>query len=241
MQETPPMPETPTETAPIRVMSTLAVMGVLREVLPAREKATGRRIIATFEPTATLLSRIRANEPADLAILTAEAIEALLADGTLLAGSRVDVALSLVGAAVRAGAPQPDIATPEAFRAALLAAPSIAYSRAGASGIFFAGLIERLGIAAEVNAKAIVIPQGFTAELAARGEVALAIQQVSELMAVPGVDILGPLPEAINTRAIFSAGIFARAAAPEAATALLRHLVEAATPALLAAKGLQPA
>jgi molybdate transport system substrate-binding protein len=233
--------DAPTLVAPLRVMSTLAVMGVLRDLLPARERAMGQRIIATFEPTATLLGRIRAGEPADLAILTAEAIEALLADGTMRAGSRVDIALSLVGVAVRAGAPRPDIATPEAFRAALLAAPSIAYSRAGASGIFFAGLIERLGIADAVNAKATIIPQGFTAELAARGEAALAIQQVSELMAVPGVDILGPLPAAINTRAVFSAGILADAAAPEAAAALLRHIVQAATPAVLAAKGLQPA
>ena len=235
------MPDAPTGTTPLRVMSTLAVMGVLQELLPAREQATGGRIIAAFGPTATLLGRIKAGETADLTILTAEAIDALIAAGTLRAGSRVDMAVSVVGVAVRAGAPRPEIGTPEAFRQALLAARTIAYSRAGASGIFFAGLIERLGIAAEVNAKATVIPQGFTAELAARGEVELAIQQVSELMTVPGVDIVGPLPEAINTRAVFSAGIFANSPAPEAAAALLRHLIEAGTPALLAAKGLLPA
>ena len=234
------MPDDPTGTTPLRVMSTLAVMGVLQDLLPAREQATGGRIMAAFGPTATLLGRIKAGETADLAILTAEAIDALIAAGTLRAG-RVDMAVSVVGVAVRAGAPRPEIGTPEAFRQALLAAKTIAYSRAGASGIFFAGLIERLGIAAEVNAKATVIPQGFTAELAARGEVELAIQQVSELMTVPGVDIVGPLPEAINTRAIFSAGIFANSPAPEAAATLLRHLIEAGTPALLAAKGLLPA
>ena len=141
--------------------------------------------------------------------------------------------------AVQTGAPQPDISTPEAFRAALLAAPTLAYSRAGASGIFFAGLIERLGIEREVSAKATVIPQGFTAELAARGEVALAIQQVSELMAIPGVEIVGPVPEAINTRAVFTAALFAGADAR--AAALLRWLAAALTPERLRAGGLEPA
>ncbi len=227
------------EAAPLRILSTLAVMGVLQDLLPARQAATGRRIEAVYDPTAKLLERISAGAPADVAILTAEAVDALIAAGRMQAGSRVDVAISVVGIAVRAGAPRPDIATPEALRAALLAAKTIAYSRAGASGIFFAGLIERLGIAAEVNAKATVIPQGFTAELAASGAVELAIQQVSELMTVPGVDIVGPLPEAVNVRAVFSGGVFA--GAPPAAGALLAHLAAASTPAVLAAKGLLPA
>ncbi|MDN3567446.1 substrate-binding domain-containing protein [Paeniroseomonas aquatica] len=227
------------DAAPLRILSTLAVMGVLQELLPAREAATGGRIEAVYAPTAKLLERIEAGAPADVAILTAEAVEALLAAGRLQPGSRVDLAISVVGIAVRAGAPRPDIATPEALRAALLAARSIAYSRAGASGIFFAGLVERLGIAAEVEAKATVIPQGFTAELAASGAAELAIQQVSELMTVPGVDIVGPLPAATNVRAVFSGGLLA--GAPAAAGALLAHLAAASTPGLLAAKGLLPA
>ena len=226
------------EAAPLRILSTLAVMGVLQQVIPAREAATGRRVEVLYEPTAKLLERIRAGAPADLAILTAEAVDALVADGTMRPGSRVDVAVSVIGAAVKAGAPRPDIATPEAFRAALLAAGSIGYSRAGASGIVFAGLIERLGIAAAVNAKATIIPQGFTAELAASGAVELAIQQVSELMAVPGVDIVGPLPEALNVRAVFSGGVMAGAAGD--AADWLGWLAGAATPAVLRAKGLLP-
>ena len=235
------MPESPTGTRELRVFSTLAVMGVLQDLLPAWEQATKGRIAATYDPTARLLSCIEAGEVADLAVLTAEAVEGLVAAGTLAAASRVDLAVSVVGVAVRAGAPRPDISTPEAFRRTLLSARSIAYSRAGASGIFFAGLIERLGIAAEIGAKATVIPQGFTAVLAARGEADLAIQQVSELMTVPGVDIVGPLPEPLNTRAVFSAAVFAASPAPAAATELLRYLEAEATPALLAAKGLLPA
>jgi molybdate transport system substrate-binding protein len=222
--------------APLRLFSTLAVMGLLREMLPGLEAAAGRRIAAEFAPTAALLRRIEAGEAADLAILTGEAVAAMTADGRMLPGSRRDLCISLIGMAVRAGAPRPDIATPESCRAALLGARSIAYSRAGASGIFFAGLIERLGIAEAVNAKATVIPQGLTAELAARGEAEIAIQQVSELMAVPGIDIVGPLPEALNTRAVFSAGLFAAEAG-----GLLEAIARAMTPDRLRAKGLLPA
>ena len=227
-----------TEGAPIRVLSTLAVLGVVRDLLP-RAEAAGFDVDIRFDPTARLVAAIEAGQRADIGILTAEGIEALAAAGVLRAGSRIDLCRSSVGIAVRAGAPHPEIGTPEAFRAALLAAPSIAYSRAGASGLFFAGLLERLGIAAEVNAKATVIPQGFTAELAARGEVALAIQQVSELMAIPGIEIVGPLPEAINTRAVFSAALFVGAG--ERSGAFLRWLSAALTPEALRAGGLEPA
>jgi molybdate transport system substrate-binding protein len=147
------------------------------------------------------------------------------------------LALSHIGMAVKAGAPRPDISTLAALQATLLAAPSIAYSGAGASGLFFAGLLERLGIAEAVNAKATIIPQGFTAALAARGEVALAIQQISELMAVEGVDILGKLPPEANTGAIFSAGLFA--GAEPAAAAALDWLAAAMDAPTLAAGGLE--
>lgn len=209
----------------MKIFSTLAVAVLLRPLAPD----------AVYEPTARLLARIEAGERADLAFLTAEAVAALQASGVLVSGR--DVARSFVGLAVPAGAPRPDISTVEALRAALLAAPSIAYSRAGASGIFFAGLIERLGIAEAVNAKATIIPQGFTAELAARGAVALAVQQVSELKAVAGVEIVGRLPEGANVGAMFSAGVFA-GAAPGSAAALDR-LLGAMTPAALEAAGLE--
>ncbi|MBX9701486.1 MAG: substrate-binding domain-containing protein [Acetobacteraceae bacterium] len=218
-------------------MSTLAVAGALRDLEPAMRGA-GFDVAIHFGPTARLLAAIAEGARADVAILTDAGIAAETASGVLAPGTRADLAVSVIGMAVRAGAPRPDIATPEACRAALLAAPSLAYSRAGASGIFFAGLIERLGIAAEVNAKATVIPQGFTAELAARGEVALAIQQVSELMAVPGVEIVGPLPHALNTRAVFSAALFA--GATREAARLLGWLRGALTPDRLRAFGLDP-
>ncbi|CAA9277696.1 MAG: hypothetical protein AVDCRST_MAG08-3553 [uncultured Acetobacteraceae bacterium] len=215
-------------------------MGVLRELAPGYEKATGARIAAAFAPTTALTERIGAGEAADVAILTAAAIDELTRDGILSADGRVDLARSVVGVAVRAGAPKPDIGSPGAFTRALLDARSLAYSRAGASGIFFADLIRRLGIAERVNAKATVIPSGLTGELAARGEVEVAIQQVSELLEVPGVDIVGPLPAELDAVTVFSGALFAASPRKRAGMALLRFLSAPDAAPVYARKGLEP-
>lgn len=218
-----------------RLMSTLALAGLLREAAPALETALGARVQVDLAPTKTLEARIRAGERADAAVLTAEAIAALAAEGVLDGMTARPLAHSRVGMAVKAGAPHPDISDVEALRRTLLGVPSLCYSRAGASGIFFAGLIERLGIAREVNAKAIVIPQGFTAERLLTGEAAIAFQQISELMEVPGVEIVGALPEGAQTVAVFSGAAFA--GAPGGA-ALLDAVARLCTPEALRAKGL---
>ena len=231
------MPPDPPE---LRVLSTLGVMEVLRDLAPVFERAAGLRIAAQYAPTKSLVERIAAGEAADIAILTEAAVEALMAAGTLQPGSRVDLARSFVGLAVRAGAPQPDIGSAEAVRHALLEASSIAYSRAGASGIFFVELIRRLGIEAAVNAKATVIPEGLTGELVARGEAALAVQQVSELMAVTGIDIIGRLPAEVAGVTTFSGAVFAGAGQAAAAAALLAFLAGRQHHARIAAGGLEP-
>jgi molybdate transport system substrate-binding protein len=203
--------------------------------------AQGVKMLPAFGPTNQQLARIREGATADVAILTDAGIEELTAAGILRPGSRVDLARSYVGFAIKPGAPRPDISSREAVIRMLLAAKSLCYSGAGASGVFFAGLIQRLGIADEVNAKATVIPSGFTAAVLARGEVELAVQQISELMAVPGVEILGKLPPEIGTTAVFSGAVFTAARQPEVGAALLRHLAAAGTPELLREKGLEPA
>ena len=152
----------------------------------------------------------------------------------------MDLARSWVGIAVRAGAPHPDITTPDALRAALLGARSVAYSRLGASGILFAQLIERMGIAAEVNARACIIPQGFTAERLLGGEADLAVQQISELKQVEGVDVVGPIPLAMQTPAVFSAGRLAASAKAAQADDLLRFLTSAEAAPALRESGLEP-
>lgn len=225
----------------LKLLSTLAVQGALPALAARYEQSAGTSIEIHFAPTNGLLARIAAGEAADVAILTRSAVDDLAAKGVLAADSVADVAVSLVGIAVKAGAARPDISSVEALKAALLQAKSIACSRIGASGVFFADLIERLGIADAVNAKATIIPGGFTAELAARGEAELAVQQVSELMLVAGIDVLGPLPPGAESVTTFTAGVFANAANPAAARHLIAHLRSADAAQALTAAGLQPA
>ena len=226
--------------ASLKILSTLAVKGVIDEMTPDLEIASGGALALSYDPTAVTLQKIRAGARGDAAILTEQGIEELTAEGILVPGSRVDLARSLVGMAVRAGAPKPDISTLEAFELALRSAHSLVYSKGGASGIFFAGLLERLGLTGIVNAKATIIPSGFTAELAARGEADIAIQQISELMAVPGVDIVGPLPPGAQESLMFSGALFADARNASGAAAVLKVLAAPATASILVRKGLWP-
>ena len=154
--------------------------------------------------------------------------------------SRVDLARSFVGFAVKAGAVRPDIATKEALRSALLGARSVAYSRLGASGIFFAQLIADLGIASEVNARATIVPQGFTAERLVTGEADLAVQQISELKQVTGIDIVGPIPPLLQDPGVFSAGRLAASKKIEQSERFLKFLASKEIAPALRASGLEP-
>jgi molybdate transport system substrate-binding protein len=224
----------------LRLLSTRAVQGALPDLLPGFERTAGTTVAVEFSPTNALLAGIRNGNRADIAILTREGVDELAVHGILDRTSTVDLVRSLVGLAVRTGAHRPDIGTAEAAKAALLATPSIVYSRLGASGVYFAGLIERLGIADAVNAKATIIPSGLTGELVARGEVEMAVQQLSELRAVPGLDIVGPLPATLQTPGIFSAAVFTGSANADLARRLLQALASAEAAAAYSAAGLEP-
>ncbi len=224
----------------VRVLSTLALMGVVRSLAGRYQAATGVRIDADFAPTLGLLDRLRGGECADIVILTKPALGDLAAQGNVVAASCVDLARSFVGIAVRTGAPHPDIATEAALRATLLGARSIAYSRIGASGIFFVQLIERLGIASEVNARARIIPSGLTAVLLVSGDADLAVQQISELKQVAGVDVVGPIPRELQTPAVFSAGRWAASVKAAQADALLKYLASPEVAPVLRESGLEP-
>jgi molybdate transport system substrate-binding protein len=223
----------------LRVLSTLAVMGAMQQLGVRFEAETGNSIEADFSPTVALLERLRGGEQGDIAILTAQGIDDLIREGVVRPATRTDVARSFVGIAVKAGAGKPDIGSVDALKATLLAARSVAYSKIGASGMFFAGLLERLGIADEV--KTIVVPSGFTAEQLVSGKAELAVQQVSELMMVSGIDVVGPLPPAVQTVAVFSAGLLAMSSNPGQATALLRFLASPEIAPILRSTGLEPA
>jgi molybdate transport system substrate-binding protein len=223
----------------VRVLSTLALKGAVGSLAGRFESAGGARIDADFAPTLGLLERLRAGEGADVVILTKEALDDLAAKGSVVAATCVDLARSFVGIAVKAGADHPDIATEAALRATLLGG-RVAYSRIGASGIFFAQLIERMGIAAEVNARGRIIPSGFTAERLLTGEADLAVQQLSELKLVAGVELVGPIPRELQTPAVFSAGRLASSTRPEASDALLKYLASPEVAPVLRDSGLEP-
>ncbi|WP_454628978.1 substrate-binding domain-containing protein [Bradyrhizobium cenepequi] len=224
----------------VRLLSTLALKGAVANLAGQYEASAGVRIDADFAPTLALLDRIRRGAGADVLILTQEGLAELVREGRVAAESCVDLARSYVGIAVRAAAVHPDIASEAALRAALLGARSVVYSRIGASGIFFAQLIERLGVAAEVNAHATVIPSGFTAERLITGEADLAVQQISELKQVAGIEVVGPIPRELQTPAVFSAGRMTGAEKAAHADRLLRYLASAEVAPVLRESGLEP-
>jgi molybdate transport system substrate-binding protein len=224
----------------VRVLSTLALKGAVQNLAGPFEAAGGARIDADFAPTLGLLDRLQSGESADVVILTREGLDGLAAQGSVVAETCVDLARSYVGIAVKAGADHPDIATVAALRATLLGAKSVAYSRIGASGIFFAQLIERMGIAHEINARAEIVPSGLTAALLVAGEADLAVQQLSELMQVDGVELVGPIPRELQTAAVFSAGRLAASVKAVQSDALLNYLASAEVAPMLRAAGLEP-
>ncbi|MDE1161226.1 MAG: C4-dicarboxylate transporter DctA [Acidobacteriaceae bacterium] len=211
----------------VKVMSTLAVEVALNRSLLPSWRSKGLDASIDWNPTAVLKQKILAGERADAVILIDESMDQLVREGLIVQKSVTPIAQALFGLGVRKGAARPDISTPEAFKQTLLKARSIAYSRTGASGIYFAELIERLGIADEINARALVIPSGFTAKHVVSEECDLAVQQVSELMSIDGVDVVGPFPELYQVPTDFSIGIFSDAADPEGAQAFIAHLSSA--------------
>ncbi len=224
----------------VRLLSTLALRGAVRSLAGPYEVEGGVRIDADFAPTLGLLDRLRNGERADVVILTREALDDLAAKGMVVADSCIDLARSFVGIAVKAGAAHPDLATESALRATLLGARSVAYSRIGASGILFAQLIVRMGIASEINARARIIPSGFTAELLLTDEADLAVQQLSELKQVGGVEVVGPIPYHLQTPAVFSAGRMAASNNVAQADGLLKYLASPEVAPVLRECGLEP-
>jgi molybdate transport system substrate-binding protein len=223
----------------VRLLSTLALRGALVQLAEQYQAAKGVTLDADYAPTVGLLKRLRDGEKADVLILTREGLDELVAEGVVGAASKIDLARSYVGLAVKAGAPHPDISTEAALVSALLAARSVAYSKIGASGIYFAELIQRLGIAAEINAKA-TITAGFTAERLMSGEADIAVQQLSELKQVAGVELVGPIPLSLQTAAIFTGGRMASSENADQADALLAYLASSEVAPMLRESGLEP-
>jgi len=224
----------------VRMLSTLALKGAVLHLAARYEAQSGARIDADFAPTLALLDRLRSGEGADVIILTREGLGELAAEGNVVAATCVDLARSFVGVAVKASHRHPDIATESTLRTTLLGARSVAYSRIGASGILFARLIDRMGISAEIKARATIVPSGFTAERLLTGEADLAVQQISELKQVAGIEVVGAIPRELQTPALFSAGRMATARNAAAVDRLLRYLASPEVAPVLRQSGLEP-
>ncbi len=225
----------------VRVFSTLALMGAIRGLAGQYEADFGVKIDVEFAPTLALLKRLDSGETADVLILTREALADLAAQEQVAAGSCVDLARSYVGLAVKAGARHPDISSVAALRETLLNARCVGYSRMGASGIYFAKLIEEMEIAPQINARAKIIQAGLTAELLPTDEAELAVQQISELKLVPGIEVVGPIPvELQQNPAVFSAGRTTSSQKVAQADGLLKFLKSSDVAPALRESGLEP-
>jgi molybdate transport system substrate-binding protein len=231
--------------APVKAYMSIGVQSAVEAVIPEFEQAAGQRIVATWATSATLDKRLRAGEAADVLISTRGGIDALISEGKVSPGTRVDIASSVVALAVRTGDARPDISTPDALKRTLLAARSISYSdpaAGGTSGVHFAKVLEQLGIAEAMRARTrFPPPSGFAASLLATGEVDLAVQQTQELASVPGVQVVGPLPSELQLVTTFAAGIPTSSSQPAAASAFVRFLQSPRAQTVMKEKGLQPA
>jgi molybdate transport system substrate-binding protein len=226
--------------AEIKVLSTQATEEAYRELVPQFEQASGNKVTTVFTGTLDANKRLAAGESYDLLIMSAPSIDEHIKDGKVMPGSRVDLAKSGVGVAVKAGAPKPDISTTEALKKALLAAKSIGYST-GPSGVYMIGLFQRLGIADEVKPKLKQTPTGvFVGSIIASGEAEIGFQQVSELSHFAGIDFIGPLPADIQRFTTFASGIMAGAKEADAAKALVKFITSPNAAAAYKKRGMEP-
>ena len=212
----------------------------LRELLPQFERANDCKVETLYEPAQVLLREITAGRMADMGILGGGVMDQVVQRGHIIASTVCKLTSNGIGVGVLKGAPKPDISTVDAFKRALLNARCVAYTTEGASGIYFAGLIEKLGIANEIKAKAKTRSGGLIAEFVVSGDADLAVQQIPEIMAVPGVDYVGPLPAEVNSLSVGRAGIFTVSKEQALARVLLEFLRTPQAAAIYKARGLVP-
>jgi|GEM_PF-157328 len=229
----------------VNVVSSGGFAAAYRVLAPEFERTTGHTLVTGWGPSMgntpdAVPARLRRGEAIDVVIMVGYALDDLIKQGKVVTDSRVDLARSGIGIAVRAGAPKPDISSVDALRRTLLAAKSIAYSDS-ASGVYVSTeLLQRLGIADQVASKSRMIPAEPVGAVIARGEAEIGFQQISELKPIAGIDLVGPLPPAVQKFTVFSAGIVAGAREPEAAKALITFLASPAAAAVIRDRGMEP-
>jgi molybdate transport system substrate-binding protein len=228
----------------LRVMTSGTFTAAFLELAPRFERATGHRLVAATTSLGvgadSIPSRLQRREPADVVIVDDDTMRALIAGRTVIAATRTPLARSGIGMAVRAGALKPDISSVDALRRALLQATSVAYSSSVSGRYIVSELYQRLGIANEMAAKSRRIEGERVGAVVARGEAEIGFQQTSELLPVPGIDYVGPLPSEVQRVSVFSAAVAAHAGNRVAAEALIRFLASADAAAAVTATGLEP-
>jgi molybdate transport system substrate-binding protein len=233
------------QAAELKVLSAIGMRLVMEDLGPKFEQATGHKLAILFDAGGVVVERVQGGETADVVLLPRPALERLTKDGRIVAGSETLLARSGIGVAVRKGASKPDISSPEALKRTLLAAKSITYSNpvlGGASGTHFAKVLDRLGIGSEMKAKTVFskVP-GEVGQLVANGEAEIAVHQIQELISVPGIEIVGPLPGDLQSTIVFSGAIMAGTKEAEIGKALINFLRTPDAAAAIKAKGMEPA
>ena len=235
----------PANAAEIKALISTALKAPFEEIAAQFEKATGHKVSAAYGPTGGLAKRIADGETADMVVLGGSQTPELMKQGKLAAGSNTDIARGMIGVGVVKGAPKPDISSEAAFQAALLSAKSIAVTdpASGGSGVYFGKLFEQMGLAQTLKPKLKLAaggPNGYAATFVARGEAEFALQPIPELMAVPGIEVVGPLPGAFQNVTTYTASIPTSAKEADAARALIKALAAPSSAAIYRARGLAP-
>ena len=213
--------------AELKVFTSVALTQALNELTPIFEQKTGHKVVVDFNLAAVQKKRVLDGERADVIILTRAMMEDLAKQNKLAPGNIVNVAGTPVALAARAGAPKPDISTPDAFKQTLLSAKSISYAdpaKGGLSGVVAGKAIEKLGIAEQMKAKTTLVPGAQSPDLVAKGEVELGIAQASEIVPIAGVQLVGPLPGELGSLTLFTGGVGAESGSCDAAKALIVFL-----------------
>src|SRR5437870_9320903 len=229
------------EALELQVISAGAMRSIVTELAAAFEKETGHTVKLTFGTVGVIKAKLAEATPVDVVIMTDEAMQDMTRQGAVVQGSWTAIGRTGIGVAVRDGAPKPDIASPEALKQTLLSAKSLVYvdpAQGGTSGIHFAGVLQRLGIADAMKSKTTLVPGGYPAELVAKGEVGLVAHQISEILPVKGVTLVGPLPKELQKVTVYSAGLVTRATAPDAGRAFIAFVARPSFKAKFAAAGL---
>jgi molybdate transport system substrate-binding protein len=235
------------EAAEIKVLSAFGMQSVLEDLGPKFERANGHKLALTFATGGATVKRVQGGEVFDVVITLRQGIDTLVKDGKAPEGNVTALASAGISVAIRKGAPKPDISSPDALKRALLAAKSISYvdpASGGASGIHFAKVLDRLGIANEMKSKTVFPDPRTPAEVAvlvAKGEAEIGVHIIQELIPVAGIDIVGPLPGDLQNTIVFAAAVMASAKDPDAAKALVNFLRTPEAAAVIKAKGMEPA